>query len=350
MNDNKNQRRDDRRAGETLDWEDAPPAGTTQHVKHGDVPTIEFTLSQAEALVHAFGGYDAEVSVMERPAAWVNMDPGLYAYFTEYPDEGSIYLGPTEVDDDLAMNGRAPAAPVKTWRERIGQPPEYPLHAPTDVERAMEAEIAELRSQLARQGQGAPGAAHADDLAVDRFASAMKAKMAQKRAEGRGGWDDKAACSAGRLQIMLVEHLAKGDPLDIGNFAMMLWNRGEPVAALTQTFPNNGREPDWAAYAAAEAAELLDSLIASIERDGNYSKETTLTFLNQIRQCIVTAVSPADAKGKDDDAIAGGQKPVYGPDNPPRLRMPGESVQDYRIAMGWDQPTSDAANANGGEA
>ncbi|GEM_PF-1697583 len=34
---------------------------------------------------------------------------------------------------------------VKTWRERIGAGPEFPLHAPTDVERAMEAEIAELR-------------------------------------------------------------------------------------------------------------------------------------------------------------------------------------------------------------
>lgn len=36
---------------------------------------------------------------------------------------------------------------VKTWRERIGAGPEFPLHAPTDVERAMEAEIAELRAQ-----------------------------------------------------------------------------------------------------------------------------------------------------------------------------------------------------------
>lgn len=34
---------------------------------------------------------------------------------------------------------------VKTWRERIGAGPDFPLHAPTDVERAMEAEIAELR-------------------------------------------------------------------------------------------------------------------------------------------------------------------------------------------------------------
>ena len=40
------------------------------------------------------------------------------------------------------MNG------IRTWRERIGQHADFPLHAPTDVERAMEAEIAELRALL----------------------------------------------------------------------------------------------------------------------------------------------------------------------------------------------------------
>lgn len=28
---------------------------------------------------------------------------------------------------------------------------------------------------------------------------------------------------------------------------------------------------------------------------------------------------------------------TYGPDNPPRLRAPGESVRDYRVSMGWDE-------------
>lgn len=43
----------------------------------------------------------------------------------------------------------APAMTVKTWRERIAVGADFPLHAPTDVERAMEAEIAELRTLLA---------------------------------------------------------------------------------------------------------------------------------------------------------------------------------------------------------
>lgn len=76
----------------------------------------------------------------------------------------------------------------------------------------------------------APGDAHPDDIAVDRFAAAMKAKLAQKRAEGRGGWDDKSQCSQDQLSLMLRAHVAKGDPVDVGNFAMMLHQRGERVS------------------------------------------------------------------------------------------------------------------------
>ncbi len=33
----------------------------------------------------------------------------------------------------------------------------------------------------------------------------------------------------------------------------------------------------------------------------------------------------------------------YGPDNPPRLRKPGESLEDYRTAMGWGNKTPNAS-------
>ncbi len=65
---------------------------------------------------------------------------------------------------------------------------------------------------------------HADDAAVDKFADAMKARMAQKRVEGRGGWDDSTQCSVEYLQSLL-ENTPLGKPVDIGNFAMMLFNR-----------------------------------------------------------------------------------------------------------------------------
>jgi hypothetical protein len=70
--------------------------------------------------------------------------------------------------------------------------------------------------------------AHIDDVAVDRFAIAMKAKLAKKREEGRGGWDG-PTCSAEILSIMLRKHVRKGDPVDVANLAMMLQQRGEGI-------------------------------------------------------------------------------------------------------------------------
>lgn len=66
---------------------------------------------------------------------------------------------------------------------------------------------------------------HPDDAAIDKFAAAMKAKMAKKRAEGRSGWDDPEQCTIDYLTRLFHDHVHKGDPVDIGNFAMMLWHR-----------------------------------------------------------------------------------------------------------------------------
>lgn len=72
---------------------------------------------------------------------------------------------------------------------------------------------------------------HPDDLAVDAFATAMKAKMADARAKGRGGWEDPAQCTADDLSRMLRDHVEKGDTRDVANFCMMLHQRGETIAA-----------------------------------------------------------------------------------------------------------------------
>lgn len=65
-----------------------------------------------------------------------------------------------------------------------------------------------------------------DELCVDRFGLVMKAKLAAARCKGRAGWDDPAQCSMADLSAMLIDHVAKGDPVDVANFAMMLHNRG----------------------------------------------------------------------------------------------------------------------------
>lgn len=95
-----------------------------------------------------------------------------------------------------------------------------------------------------------------DNYAVDQFAMAMKVKLAQKRLEGRGGWDRKDECSQGFLSQLLREHIDKGDPIDVANFAMMLHQRGErisPPPALTAA-----SLPDFAPFIEASRAFLIE--------------------------------------------------------------------------------------------
>lgn len=70
---------------------------------------------------------------------------------------------------------------------------------------------------------------HPDDLAVDSFSREMKQKLAKKRAEGRGGWEDKGSCTQQFLSELLREHVEKGDPVDVANLCMMLQQRGEGI-------------------------------------------------------------------------------------------------------------------------
>ncbi len=71
-----------------------------------------------------------------------------------------------------------------------------------------------------------PGASHPDDFAVDHFAAALKSKMATSREKGRSGWNDPLLCNVELLRRLLVNSVRKGDPVDVGNFAMMLFIRG----------------------------------------------------------------------------------------------------------------------------
>lgn len=75
---------------------------------------------------------------------------------------------------------------------------------------------------------GEPVLPHADDVAVDRFATAMKAKLADARSKGRGGWQEHGLHQ--HLSDLLRDHVHKGDPRDVANFCCFLWNRGEAIA------------------------------------------------------------------------------------------------------------------------
>ena len=130
---------------------------------------------------------------------------------------------------------------------------------------------AELDSQNA-QGEGIP---HPDDAAVDRFAAALKAKLDEARAKGRSGWNNDEPGMQQRLSDMLRAHVEKGDPRDVGNFAMFLHQRGESVLpAQTNCDLQPPNDAGWdAAKANAERArvpavvrEVMDELEKAIRK------------------------------------------------------------------------------------
>lgn len=66
-------------------------------------------------------------------------------------------------------------------------------------------------------------AKHPDDDAVDQFADRLRERMAEKRDEGRGGWEQ---CDLDDLGLKLLRSIVDGDPIDVGNYAMMIATLG----------------------------------------------------------------------------------------------------------------------------
>ena len=71
-----------------------------------------------------------------------------------------------------------------------------------------------------------PTQADIDNEAVDKLAEAMKDKLAKKREQGYHGWE---TCKHGDLVQLLINHVDKGDPIDVANFCAFLFARGESL-------------------------------------------------------------------------------------------------------------------------
>lgn len=62
---------------------------------------------------------------------------------------------------------------------------------------------------------------------VLQAAVAMADKMQLSRDKGRFGWHDPAACHTRTLMDSMLNHIVKGDLVDVMNLAMMVWLRQE---------------------------------------------------------------------------------------------------------------------------
>lgn len=127
-----------------------------------------------------------------------------------------------EITDEWSGTGRLEEklAPAKAAREHLAR--SMPASSPADEEARLMLALVSLRRKH-------PSLVHPDQAAVRKFAAAMEGKMAWARSKGRKGWDDPQECAIEFLQQLLRGHLLKGDPVDVANFCMMLWNRGAKV-------------------------------------------------------------------------------------------------------------------------
>lgn len=84
---------------------------------------------------------------------------------------------------------------------------------------------------------------HSDDVAVDLFAAKMKEKLEKSRYKGRSGWE---SCPIEHLIDSLKDHISKGDPVDVANFAMMISQRGESIKTPVWTVSDQlaGKMPE----------------------------------------------------------------------------------------------------------
>ncbi|MDS1141765.1 hypothetical protein RE432_15090 [Pusillimonas sp. SM2304] len=137
---------------------------------------------------------------------------------------------------------------------------------------------------------------HPDDLAVDSFACAMKEKLALARTKGRSGWQ---ACDPAELSAMLRNHVDKGDPRDVANFCMFLWNKDQPITAPVVAQPQPSGNTGWLPLGLrAVAAELLDSFNAwesGARVIGNVQAKDGADLMR-----AVLAASPADRQAQQD--------------------------------------------------
>lgn len=122
-----------------------------------------------------------------------------------------------------------------------------------------------------------------DDAAVDAFAAAMKKKLAEARAKGRRGWNDKTLCTDEYLSELLIQHLDKGNRgtfEDIANFAMMIHQRGADPKVLMNVVHDAAVEDHKDLYAALGAKDF--ALTETLQKVANL--EATIESHDRLRR------------------------------------------------------------------
>jgi len=195
-------------------------------------------------------------------AAYINMRSGTFAVHTPDDERKGNIVGWPGFDGDARSSKKQAAANAR----HVAAANPAVILALTDIAQ---------NSLQSQEGQ------HPDDIAVDRFAAAMKEKLKLAREKGRGGWE---LCSQAVLSRMLREHVEKGDPRDVANFCMMLWNNGTGIAtvppwvspAVAQPVADDAaRYRKWRKAMLEDDAEFADLMASALPKEVGVSRLPT---------------------------------------------------------------------------
>lgn len=271
------------------------------HVTDGTNHAIGATPNEA---LNQFSRYVTSLHAVKPPEVWPT-DDELLRILTEY--EGALQTAEDEDPDDSE-------AYIKPARDAL-------MKMLGDVRTALI--IIETKERTA------PMTTHPDSHAVDEFAKVMKARLAEKRAQGFGGWEQKDLLSEDQLSRLFHKLVCKGSPVDVANLAMMLHVRGEkivPAHVVDPADPQKGyldekgdvwdQPTAWAYVQVCKALhqwreqahgfdaqrmlfrELLKMAQAQLEtHNGEQDYKTPRDFLDQITHALLESPATVRARG-----------------------------------------------------
>lgn len=136
----------------------------------------------------------------------------------KYVDDLLLLVGANKDVQDLVMSGKVAATLAIETLKVDG------AKAGKKLTKAVEKAEAQGKKKITAKALKADK--HIDDIMVDDLCKALKARLAEKREAGRGGWEDPDQCSPGRLLAGADKHAKGGMLIDQIAYLAMLRYRG----------------------------------------------------------------------------------------------------------------------------
>ena len=169
---------------------------------------------------YSYKHFEPVLGAAENPPRNVELTPEFEASEPKFKVGDKVYVGltgkiaqVTEIIDDDVVSVANKNNEVRAWVSNI-------CHATQENYERLQATFPHIEFERPITQ------ADIDNEAVDKLAQAMKNKLAKKREQGYHGWE---TCKHGDLVQLLINHVDKGDPIDVANFCAFLFARGEPL-------------------------------------------------------------------------------------------------------------------------